>query len=82
VSVMSIAVNTRRGDPRVVFGNMAPGPTRSIGGERELARGPDAAAAACLEGLSPTDDPLATEWYRREVASVHLRRLLKEGGHG
>ena len=80
VSVMSIAVNTRRSDPRVVFGNMAPAPTRSMGAERALANGPEAAAAACLEGLSPTDDELATEWYRREVAPVHLRRLLEQGG--
>lgn len=82
VSVMSIAVNARRSDPRVVFGNMAPVPTRSLGAERALASGADAAAAACLEGLSPVDDPLATAWYRREVAPVHLRRLLQEGGRG
>lgn len=80
VSVMSIAVNLHRSDPRVVFGNMGPCPTRSVGAERALASGPDAAAAACLEGLTPVDDELATEWYRREVAPVHLRRLLEEGG--
>lgn len=80
VSVMSIAVNMRRTDPRVAFGNMGPIPLRSIGAERALASGPDAAATACLEGLSPVDDELATEWYRREVAPVHLRRLLEEGG--
>lgn len=80
VSVLSIAVNQRQNDPRVVFGNMAALPTRSVGAERELARGPEAAAAACLEGLSPIDDALATAWYRAEVAPVHLRRLLQEGG--
>ena len=35
-----------------------------------------AALAAATEGLSPPDDPLASAWYRREVAPVHLRRLL------
>ncbi len=29
-----------------------------------------------LEGLSPPTDALASEWYRREVAPVHLKRLL------
>ena len=32
--------------------------------------------AAALEGLDPPTDPLATAWYRREVAGIHLRRLL------
>ncbi len=80
VSVMSLAVNLKRGDPRVVFGNMADRPTRSVGTERALASDPNniaAACAACLEGLSPADDELATEWYRREVAPVHLKRLLE-----
>ncbi len=35
-----------------------------------------AAAAAVTEGTSPIDDSLASAWYRREVAGVHLRRLL------
>ena len=83
VSVMSVAANLRRGDPRVVFGNMADRPTRSVGAERALASDPNniaAACSACLEGLSPVDDELATAWYRAEVAPVHLRRLLEEGG--
>ncbi|MEP0963912.1 MAG: FAD binding domain-containing protein [Roseobacter sp.] len=83
VSVMSIAAHLKRGDPRIAFGNMAPTPVRSIGAERALASDPHnitAACAACLEGLSPVDDEMATEWYRREVAPVHLRRLLQEGG--
>lgn len=81
VSVLSIAAHLRRGDPRVAFGNMAPRPTRSVGAERALTSGNDvtAAGAACLEGLAPVDDELATAWYRAEVAPVHLRRLLEEG---
>ena len=35
-----------------------------------------AAVAAATEGTSPTDDSLASAWYRREVVGVHLRRLL------
>ena len=85
VSVMSIAVNLKRGDPRVTFGNMGAVPMRSTGAERALANGSDstaieAACSACLEGLTPQNDELATEWYRREVAPVHLRRLLQNEG--
>ena len=85
VSIMSIAVTLRRGDARVVFGNMGSTPLRAPAAERALANGADdgavaAACAACLEGLAPVDDPLATAWYRREVAPVHLRRLLTGGG--
>ena len=51
---------------------------RRAGAGRPLARRATiaAAAAAALEGLSPADDALASAWYRREVAGVHLRRLL------
>jgi CO/xanthine dehydrogenase FAD-binding subunit len=79
VSLMSIALNQRRGDPRVAFGNMGPTPLRAKAVERALASGSDpaVAAAACLEGLAPTTDPLSTEWYRREVAPIHLTRLLQ-----
>ncbi len=85
VSIISVAVHLKRGDPRVVFGNMAPVPARAIGAERALTNGFDssaigAACSACLEGLSPEDDALATEWYRREVAPIYLRRLLEDGG--
>ncbi|MFN5015978.1 MAG: xanthine dehydrogenase family protein subunit M, partial [Bradyrhizobium sp.] len=36
----------------------------------------NAAAAAASEGTAPTDNALASAWYRREVVGVHLRRLL------
>jgi CO/xanthine dehydrogenase FAD-binding subunit len=34
--------------------------------------------AAVAEGTSPANDSLASAWYRREVAGVHLRRLLTD----
>ena len=85
VSVMSIAAHLRHGDPRIAFGNMAPAPTRARGAERALAQGVNdnsiaAACAACTEGLQPADDALASAWYRTEVAPVHLKRLLQNGG--
>lgn len=81
VAVLTIAAYLRRSDPRIAFGNMGPTPLRAKGAERALGQGALAATAACLEGLVPATDALASEWYRREVAPVHLRRLLDEGGH-
>ena len=85
VSVMSIAAHLRHGDPRIAFGNMAPTPTRARAAERALAQGVNetsiaAACAVCTEGLQPADDALGSAWYRAEVAPVHLKRLLQNGG--
>ena len=88
VSLMSIAAwlprdGGRLGQVRIAFGAMGPAPVRAKGAEAALTGQPldertiaRAADAAC-EGLSPPDDPLASAWYRREVAPVHLRRLLE-----
>ena len=68
---------------RVAFTGMGPTPRRSPAAERVLEGATldpatlDRAAAAAAEGLDPIDDALATAWYRREVAGVHLRRLLR-----
>jgi CO/xanthine dehydrogenase FAD-binding subunit len=70
---------------RIAFGAMGPTSLRGKSAERALEGRPldapsiAAAAAAALEGLSPVDDALASAWYRREVAGVHLRRLLSGG---
>lgn len=85
VSVMCIAATLRHGDPRIAFGNMAPAPIRARGAERALAQGVTeasviAACDACTEGLQPVDDALGSAWYRMEVAPVHLKRLLTNGG--
>lgn len=72
---------------RVVFGAMGPTPLRARAVERALegARLDQAGIARALsvatEGLEPQDDALASAWYRREVAPVHLRRLLLEEGN-
>jgi CO/xanthine dehydrogenase FAD-binding subunit len=85
---MSIAVHLPRDGGRlrgvrVAFGAMGPTPLRAPSAERVLegatleagviAR----AAAVAAEGLDPPTDALASAWYRREVAGVHLRRLLE-----
>lgn len=91
VSVMSIAVlapneGGRMRDVRVAFGAMGPTPMRGAGAERALeGQALDAATLAravaqAAEGLDPPTDALATAWYRREVAGVHLKRLLERMG--
>ncbi|MEX0281425.1 MAG: xanthine dehydrogenase family protein subunit M [Arenibacterium sp.] len=87
VSVMSMAVYLGRSagrlsGVRVAYGAMGPTPVRVRAVEAALegasldAVGIAPALAVATEGLEPPDDPLASAWYRREVAPVHLRRLL------
>ena len=67
---------------RVAYGAMAPTPIRVHAVEQALegrtldAQGISAALAAATQGTSPATDAIASEWYRHEVAPVHLRRLL------
>jgi len=68
--------------PRIALGSMAPVPIRSRAAERALdgraldATAIAAAATAATEATSPSDNALASAWYRREIVGVHLRRLL------
>jgi CO/xanthine dehydrogenase FAD-binding subunit len=67
---------------RIAISNMGPTPARAVGAERMLEgqaleeQAVGRACAAMLEGLQPITDEMASEWYRREVAPVHLRRML------
>lgn len=67
---------------RIAYGAMAPTPIRVRAVERALEGrtldppGIAAALAAATEGTAPATDAIASAWYRREVAPVHLRRLL------
>lgn len=87
VSVLSIAAylpgsGGRLSGARIAYGAMGPVPVRALGAERALegqmldAAAIDRAAAAATEGIDPPTDSLASSWYRREVAGVHLKRLL------
>lgn len=91
ISVMSIAAHlpnsaSRVSQARVAYGAMAPTPVRARGVERALegksldATAIQAAKAAALEGTRPATDAVASDWYRREVAPVHLGRLLTGEG--
>ena len=87
VSLLSIAAHLplaggRIAGARVTYGGMAPTPVRMPAVERALEgrtldpAGIAAALAVATDGLDPPTDALASAWYRREVAPVHLRRLL------
>jgi CO/xanthine dehydrogenase FAD-binding subunit len=91
VSVLSIAVMApqsggRISGARVAWGAMADRPVRGDAVERVLegqtldSATMDRAAQVAADGLNPPTDPIATSWYRKEVAGVHLRRLLQSMG--
>ncbi|WP_370400570.1 FAD binding domain-containing protein [Sulfitobacter sp. JB4-11] len=85
-SVLSIAAHlpggSRISGARIAFGAMGATPLRAKSAEAALEGasldqgGIQAALDSCLNGLDPQDDALASAWYRREIAAVHLRRLL------
>jgi len=91
ISVMSIAAylpqaGGRISNARIAFGAMGPTPLRAKGAEQALEgksldeASVSSAASAASNDLQPADDPIATGWYRREVAPVHLKRLLMDRG--
>lgn len=86
-AVMTIAAllprsGGRISDFRIAYNNMAATPVRAAAVERALEgasldeAGIGRALAAATEGLDPPTDSLASEWYRREIAPVHLKRVL------
>jgi CO/xanthine dehydrogenase FAD-binding subunit len=88
-TVVSLAVRLvkdggKAGDIRIALGGVARHPMRCIAAEEALAGGAlDAvsigkAAAAASEAGSPATDAVATEWYRRRMAGVYLRRALDQ----
>ncbi len=91
VSLMSLAAwlprqAGRLADTRIAFGAMGPTPLRAKACEAALngatldETGIASALGAAIDGLAPEDDALASAWYRREVAPVHLKRLLLREG--
>ncbi|PZO80235.1 MAG: oxidoreductase [Mesorhizobium amorphae] len=67
---------------RVAYAAMGERPVRALAVERALEGaaldegGIAAALRAATEGLQPLTDAIASEWYRRQIAPVHLKRLL------
>ncbi len=66
----------------IALGCMADRPIRAEKAEQALIGvrltedGVAAAVDAVSHGIRPPTDPVASEWYRREVLPVHFRRLL------
>ncbi|MEN3288156.1 MAG: hypothetical protein V7634_2456 [Bradyrhizobium sp.] len=86
-SVITLAAHVPAGGgrisgARIALGSMGPFAIRAKAAERALEGRPldaasiAAASNAVIEGTSPADNALASAWYRREIAGVHLRRLL------
>ena len=87
LSVMTIAAHLpesggRVSNARVAYGAMGPVPVRALAVERALEgasldeAGIARAISAAVEGIQAETDPVASDWYRRSVAPVHLKRLL------
>ena len=72
----------RVSNARVAYGAMGPVPVRALAVERALEgasldeAGIARAISAAVEGIQAETDPVASDWYRRSVAPVHLKRLL------
>lgn len=88
-SVVAVAAQLPRkgkklAGPRIAFGAMAPRPIRAKAAEAALdGKALDEATIAAAAVLStkecePQTDPYASAWYRREIAPVHLARLLQQ----
>jgi CO/xanthine dehydrogenase FAD-binding subunit len=87
ISVLSISAQVpsasgRIAGARIAYGAMAPTPVRAKAAERALegraldAAGIAQALAVAADGTAPTDDAIASAWWRREILPVYLRRLL------
>lgn len=67
---------------RIALGCMAERPIRATMAEQALVgaklteNGVAKAVEVVSHGIRPPTDPVASEWYRREVLPVHFRRLL------
>lgn len=68
---------------RIACIGLGPGPLRALSAERALegqtldTESISRAAQLVTDGMEPPTDALASSWYRREVAGVHLKRLLE-----
>lgn len=87
IAVLSIAAvlpsqSGRISGARIAYGAMGATPVRALAVERALEgrtldeAGIAQALAVATDGINPPTDPIASEWYRRQVAPVHLKRLL------
>jgi CO/xanthine dehydrogenase FAD-binding subunit len=88
-AIVSVAVqlmrdNGRANDVRIALNAVGPHPLRAANAEAAI-RGKtlnsatiEAAAKAAAEECEPFTDPIASEWYRRKMAGVYVRRALEQ----
>ncbi len=77
-TVMSVSgVRTVGGEVRLAAVGVGPVGVRLRAAEA-LAHDPEAAGAAAAEEVNPSDDPLASGWYRRRTLPSLVRRVLSE----
>jgi len=90
VSLMTVAAwvpqsGGRVSGARIAYSSMGPTPMRVPAVEQALEgvaldeAGIANALAAATSGIEPPTDAIASSWYRREVAPVHLKRTLLGG---
>jgi CO/xanthine dehydrogenase FAD-binding subunit len=86
LSIVAVLNRTSGGvvQPRIALGAMASTPIRAHGAENALTgMAPtldsiERAVEAATGDVSPATDAIASEWYRKTVLPVHLRRLLRD----
>ncbi|HEX6845152.1 MAG TPA: xanthine dehydrogenase family protein subunit M [Actinomycetota bacterium] len=79
-AIVGVAAVQANGGAHVALVNMGLTPVRAAGVEEALAAGSDPATAAAraAEGTAPPSDAFGSAEYRREIASVLVRRALQE----
>lgn len=88
-AVVTVAVHltwddARISDARIALGAVGPHPIRARQAERSLvgsSLGPDAIATAAAEAAQesePFTDGIATDWYRRRMVDLFVRRALEQ----
>jgi CO/xanthine dehydrogenase FAD-binding subunit len=84
VGVQVVKNNGSVKDARIALNAVAPYPMRARNAEAALvgSKGDEAAIAtaadAAMEECEPFTDPIASEWYRRKMTGVFVRRALTE----
>ncbi len=88
-AIVTVAVQATRHngavrDARIAMNAVGPYPLRARAAERALIGSPGdeaaiaAAADAAMQECEPFTDPIASEWYRRKMAGVFVRRALTQ----
>jgi aerobic carbon-monoxide dehydrogenase medium subunit len=84
VAVQLLSDDGRARDVRIALNAVGPHPLRAVNAEAAIkGKALDTAAIAAAAGAAaaecePFTDPIATEWYRRKMTGVFVRRALEQ----